>query len=54
LPLNAFAGHAGLPQVTNPVIQPDACPLGLSIVRAISSDQALLDFATVLYRSETQ
>lgn len=52
LPLNAIAGHAGLPQVTIPVTQPDACPLGLSIVGAISSDQALLDLATVLHRSE--
>ncbi len=53
LPLNAIAGHAGLPQLTIPIIQPDACPLGLSIVGAPSSDQALLDFATVLHRPET-
>jgi amidase len=53
LPLNAIAGHAGLPQVTIPVTQPAACPLGLSIVGAISSDQALLDLATILHRSET-
>jgi amidase len=53
LPLNAIAGHAGLPQVTIPVAQSNACPLGLSIVGAISSDQALLDFVTVLHRSES-
>ena len=48
LPLNAIAGHAGLPQVTIPVTQADGCPLGLSIVGAMSSDQALLDFATLI------
>lgn len=51
LPLNAIAGHAGLPQVTIPVAEPGSCPLGLSIVGALSSDQALLDFATGLARS---
>ncbi|MGA3064658.1 MAG: amidase [Methylocystis sp.] len=48
--LNAIAGHAGLPQVTIPVTQPDGPPLGLSIVGAMSSDRALLDFATALPR----
>jgi amidase len=45
LPLNAIAGHAGLPQVTIPVAQLDGCPLGLSIVGAPSADRALLAFA---------
>jgi amidase len=45
LPLNAIAGHTGLPQVTIPVAQVDGCPLGLSIVGAPSSDHALLAFA---------
>jgi len=48
--LNAIAGHAGLPQVTIPVTQPNGPPLGLSIVGAMSSDRALLDFATALPR----
>jgi amidase len=46
LPLNAIAGHAGLPQVTIPVAQHRGCPLGLSIVGTPSSDHALLTFAT--------
>jgi amidase len=45
LPLNAIAGHAGLPQVTIPVAQLQGCPLGLSIVGAPGSDHALLGFA---------
>jgi amidase len=45
LPLNAIAGHAGLPQVTIPVAQIQGCPLGLSIVSATGSDHALLAFA---------
>jgi amidase len=45
LPLNAIAGHAGLPQVTIPVAQIQGCPLGLSIVGAPGSDHALLAFA---------
>jgi amidase len=45
LPLNAIAGHAGLPQVTIPVARIRGCPLGLSIVGAAGSDHALLDFA---------
>ncbi len=45
LPLNAIAGHAGLPQVTIPVAQIQGCPLGLSIVGARGSDHALLGFA---------
>jgi len=45
LPLNAIAGHAGLPQVTIPVVSPRGYPLGLSIVGAPWSDRALLAFA---------
>jgi amidase len=45
LPLNAIAGHAGLPQVTIPVAQIQGCPLGLSIVGAPGSDHGLLGFA---------
>jgi amidase len=45
LPLNAIAGHAGLPQITIPVAQLQGCPLGLSIVGAPGSDLALLRFA---------
>jgi amidase len=45
LPLNAIAGHAGLPQVTMPVGSPRGYPLGLSIVGASWSDRALLAFA---------
>jgi amidase len=48
LPLNAIAGHAGLPQVTIPVAQLRGCPLGLSIVGAPGSDHALLHFAAKL------
>jgi amidase len=46
LPLNAIAGHAGLPQMTIPIAEPGGCPLGLSIVGARSSDRALLAFAS--------
>jgi amidase len=42
LPLNAIAGHAGLPQVTVPVTQIEGCPLGLSIVGPARADRALL------------
>jgi amidase len=45
LPLNAVAGHPGLPQVTIPVVSPCGYPLGLSIVGAPLSDPALLAFA---------
>jgi amidase len=45
LPLNAIAGHAGLPQVTIPVVSPCGYPLGLSIVGSPLSDRALLAFA---------
>jgi amidase len=48
LPLNAIAGHAGLPQVTIPVAQLRGCPLGLSIVGAPGADHALLRFAAKL------
>ncbi|WP_084143730.1 amidase [Methylocapsa acidiphila] len=53
LPLNAIAGHPGLPQVAIPILQQNACPLGLSIVGAASSDEALLDLAISLHKSET-
>jgi len=45
LPLNAIAGHAGLPQVTIPIVSRYGYPLGLSIVGAPWSDRALLAFA---------
>jgi amidase len=45
LPLNAIAGHAGLPQVTIPVVSPCGYPLGISIVGAPRSDRALLAVA---------
>jgi amidase len=48
LPLNAIAGHPGLPQVTIPVAQIQGYPLGLSIVGAPGSDRALLSFAVKL------
>jgi amidase len=54
LPLNAIAGHAGLPQVTIPVIEPGACPLGLSIVGAAASDSALLELAIILHGSDAR
>ncbi len=44
-PLNAIAGHAGLPQVSIPLTRPGACPLGLSVIGAAASDRALLAFA---------
>jgi amidase len=50
LPLNAIAGHAGLPQVSVPVTRYDGCPLGLSIVGAMSSDRELLTFANAAAR----
>jgi amidase len=46
LPLNAIAGHAGLPQVTMPVARLGGCPLGLSVVGAPGADHALMAFAT--------
>jgi amidase len=51
LPLNAIAGHAGLPQVTLPAVQFDGCPLGLSIVGPRGADRALLTLAETLERS---
>jgi len=56
LPLNAIAGHPGLPQVTIPVAHIGGCPLGLSIIGAPGSDLALLTFAMsakLVERSET-
>ena len=48
LPLNAIAGHAGLPQVTLPVVCIEGCPLGLSIVGPRGADRALLKLAESL------
>ena len=48
LPLNGIAGHAGLPQVTIPVVRIAGCPLGLSIVGAPGADLALLRLAATL------
>ncbi|MGA2129247.1 MAG: amidase [Xanthobacteraceae bacterium] len=48
LPLNAIAGHPGLPQVTIPVARLDGCPLGLSVIGSHGSDSALLAIARVL------
>jgi amidase len=48
LPLNAIAGHAGLPQVTLPVTQIEGCPLGLSIIGPRGADRALLKLAETL------
>jgi amidase len=51
LPLNAIAGHAGLPQVTLPAVRIEGCPLGLSIVGPRGSDRALLKLAESLEHS---
>jgi amidase len=51
LPLNAIAGHAGLPQVTMPVATIEGCPLGLSIVGPAGADRALLGEAARLEAS---
>ncbi|MGX9430687.1 MULTISPECIES: amidase [Bradyrhizobium] len=45
LALSSIAGHAGLPQMTLPAGQVDACPIGLSIVAEAGSDRVLLDRA---------
>jgi amidase len=51
LPLNAIAGHAGLPQVTLPAVRIEGCPLGLSIVGPRGADRALLKRAVTLEHS---
>jgi amidase len=51
LPLNAIAGHAGLPQVTLPAVRIEGCPLGLSIVGPRGADRALLKVAKTLDHS---
>jgi amidase len=51
LPLNAIAGHAGLPQVTLPIARIEGCPLGLSIVGPRGADRALLRLAKTLEHS---
>ncbi len=51
LPLNAIAGHAGLPQVTLPAVRIEGCPLGLSVVGPRGADRALLKLAETLERS---
>jgi amidase len=51
LPLNAIAGHAGLPQVTLPAVRIEGCPLGLSIVGPRGADRALLKLAETLDHS---
>lgn len=39
-----IAGLAGLPQISVPVTEVDACPLGLSLMMAAGADRTLLDF----------
>jgi amidase len=51
LPLNAIAGHAGLPQVSLPAVRIEGCPLGLSIVGPRGADRALLELAQSLEHS---
>jgi amidase len=51
LPLNAIAGHAGLPQVTLPATRIEGCPLGLSIVGPRGADRALLKLSETLEHS---
>jgi amidase len=53
LPLNAIAGHAGLPQVTLPAARIEGCPLGLSIVGPRGADRALLRLAQSFEHSFT-
>jgi amidase len=48
LPLNAIAGHTGLPQVTLPAVRIGGCPLGLSIIGPRGSDRALLKLTETL------
>ncbi|HLW28078.1 MAG TPA: amidase [Kiloniellales bacterium] len=45
LALTAFAGHAGLPQISLPLLRVDGCPLGLSLIAPAGADRALLAFA---------
>ncbi len=50
--LMGVAVVAGLPQITLPVAELDGCPLGLSLLGAAGSDEALLRLAVELSRDE--
>ena len=45
LAMTALAGHAGLPQVSLPLLRVEGCPLGVSLIAPAGSDRALLAFA---------
>lgn len=45
LALTSIAGHAGLPQVSLPLVEVEGCPVGLSVVGARGDDAALLALA---------
>jgi len=53
LAVNALAGHAGLPQITLPVVELEGEPLGLSLIGPRNSDRALLALAERLWRQHT-
>src|SRR5690625_148100 len=45
LALTSLAGHAGLPQISLPLLRVDGCPLGVSLIAPAGADRALLAFA---------
>ncbi|WP_341677037.1 amidase [Niveibacterium sp. SC-1] len=53
LAINALAGHAGLPQITLPVVELEGEPLGLSLIGPRNSDRALLALAERVWRQHT-
>lgn len=45
LALTSIAGHAGLPQVSLPLVEVEGCPVGLSVIAARGADASLLALA---------
>jgi amidase len=45
LALTSIAGHAGLPQVSLPLVEVEGCPVGLSVIGARGDDASLLALA---------
>lgn len=44
------AGHAGMPQISLPLVTVDGCPVGISLLAGRGRDEALLDLAVAIAR----
>jgi amidase len=48
LGLLCIAGHAGLPQISLPMVSLGGCPIGVSLIAASGCDTMLLDMGASL------